>query len=68
MSKNIDIDSCDLHNAYCEAENLFYFADRLQCNPQFNHIANQLSNATSIFIQEYQKICKAIEENENIEV
>lgn len=61
MSKKID--SCDLHNAYCEAENLLGFADKLPSNaPQFTHIAKQLSDATSIFIQEYQKICNAIVE------
>ena len=62
MSKNID--SCDLHNAFCEAESLFDFADRLQCNPQFSHIAKQLSDATSIFIQEYKKIETVVEELE----
>ena len=51
------IDSCDLHNAFCEAENLFDFADKLPSNaPQFNHIAKQLSDATSLFIQQYEKI------------
>ena len=61
---SIKIESCDLHNAYCEAENLFDFADKLSSNaPQFSHIAKQLSDATSIFIQEYQKICNEIEEN-----
>ena len=62
MSKNID--SCDLHNAFCEAQNLLAFADELPSNaPKFSYIAKQLSDATSIFIQEYQKICNEIEEN-----
>lgn len=57
MNTNINIDSCDLHNALCEAENLRGLADKLPSNaPQFYHIANKLSEATNLFINHYEKI------------